>query len=65
MLDFKAVNHEVKKMLPAIEDHVASQSFEIMKKGATNGKSFSQQAIVIIGDVQSSVNEKSEQIQGE
>ena len=62
MLDFKPVNHEVKKMLPVVEDHVASQSSEIMKKGAANGKRFSQQAVVIIGDVQSSVNEKSEQI---
>ena len=62
MLDFKPVNHEVKKMLPVVEDHVASQGSEIMKESATDGKGFSQQAVVIIGDVQSSVNEKSEQI---
>ena len=65
MLDFKPVNHEVKKMLPAVEDHVASQGPEIMKESAADGKGFSQQAVVIIGDVQSSVNEKGEQIQGE
>ena len=61
-MDFKPVNHEVKKMLPAVENHVASQSSEIMKESAADGKGFSQQAVVIIGDVQSSVNEKSEQI---
>ena len=62
MLDFKTVNHEVKKMLPTVENHVASQDSEIMKECATDGKGFSQQAIVIIGDVQSSVDEKSKQI---
>ena len=62
MLDFKSVNHEVKKMLPAVEDHVASQGSEIMKESAADGKGFSQQTVVIIGDVQSRVNEKSEQI---
>jgi hypothetical protein len=35
-----------------------------MKESAADGKGFSQQAIVIIGDVQSHVNEKDEQIQG-
>ena len=64
MLDFKPVNHEVKKMLPVVEYHVPSQSPEIMKEGATNSQSFSQETVVIIGDVQSRVNEKSEQIQG-
>lgn len=62
MLDFKAVNHEVKKMLPAVEDHVASQGSEIVKESAADGKGFSQEAVVIIGDMQSSMNEKSEQI---
>ena len=65
MLDFKAVNHEVKEVLPTVEDHVASEGFEIMKERASDGKGFSQQAVVIMGDVQSSVNEKSEQIEGE
>ena len=62
MLDFKAVNHEFEEMLPAVEDHVASQGSEIMKESATDGKGFSQQAVVMIGDMQSSVNEKGEQI---
>ena len=38
MLDFKTVNHEVEKMLPAVENHVASQGSEIMKEGAADGK---------------------------
>ena len=62
MLDFKAINHEVKKVLPTDKNHVTSQSSEIMKEGAADGKSVSQQPVFIVGDVQSSMNEKSEQI---
>jgi hypothetical protein len=64
VLDFKAVNHEVKEMLPTVEKQVASQGSDIMKEGATDGKRFSQQPIFMIGDVQSCVNKKSQQIEG-
>ena len=64
MLDFKAVNHEVKEVLPAVKKQVASQCSEIMKEGATDGKRLSQQPIFMVGDVQSRVNKKSQQIEG-
>ncbi len=50
-MDFKAVKHEVKEMLPAIEKPIASHSYQVMKEGATDGKGLSQQAIFMVGNM--------------
>ncbi len=63
-MDFKAVNHEVKEVLPVVKEQVARQGSEIMKEGAPNGKGLAQQPILMVGDVQSRVHKKSQQIEG-
>ena len=50
-IQFETLEHERKNVIPSLEEEIAQQGFQILKKGATSAQSLANSAVVLIHQV--------------